>query len=141
MASSAARRCKVLLVVNVSGQCRLMPINYSQLDEKFKAQGLEILAFPCNQFASQEPDTHDEIMKIVAKCKCQFTFFEKHDVNGGAARPVFTYLKAQLPGSFGSFVKWNFTKFLVDRNDNPVKRFAPSDALLEQAPAAFKWWR
>jgi glutathione peroxidase-family protein len=143
-------RGKVLLVVNVSSLCALTPINYPQLaklDEKYKAQGLEILAFPCNQFASQEPGTHDEIMKTVAKYKCQFTFFEKHDVNGAAARPVFTYLKAQLPGSFGSFVKWNFTKFLVDRNGNPVKRFAPSDAplsfeqeivaLLEQAPAAF----
>jgi glutathione peroxidase-family protein len=139
---------KVILVVNVSSLCGLTPINYpemTQLDEKYRDQGLEILAFPCNQFASQEPGTHEEIMEFVKQYNCKFPFFEKHDVNGAHARPVFTYLKAKLPGSFGNYVKWNFTKFLVDRNGQPFKRFAPTDkpfsfeedikTLLAQKPA------
>ncbi|DBA02529.1 TPA: hypothetical protein N0F65_011001 [Lagenidium giganteum] len=121
---------KVVLVVNVSSLCGLTPTNYpelTKLDEMYRDQGLEILAFPCNQFASQEPGTHEEIMEFVKQYNCKFQFFEKHDVNGANARPVFTYLKAKLPGSFGNFVKWNFTKFLVDRNGVPYKRYAPKD--------------
>lgn len=122
---------KVLLVVNVSSNCGLTPSNYPalvELDEKYRDQGLEILAFPCNQFALQEPGSHDEIMAFVKKFNAKFSFFEKNDVNGAHARPVFTYLKAKLPtSSFGSFVKWNFTKFLVDRNGQPFKRFSPYD--------------
>lgn len=140
---------KVLLVVNVSSKCGLTPTNYpelAELDKRYRDQGLAILAFPCNQFAGQEPGTHEEIMEFVKKYNCEFPFFEKHDVNGADARPVFTYLKAKLPGSFGNFVKWNFTKFLVDRNGQPYKRFGPKElpfsfeddikALLEQKPAA-----
>ncbi|GAB9471837.1 Phospholipid hydroperoxide glutathione [Globisporangium polare] len=121
---------KVLLVVNVSSNCGLTPTNYPalvELDRKYRDQGLEILAFPCNQFALQEPGSHEEIMAFVKKYNCEFPFFEKSDVNGANARPVFTYLKAKLPTSFGSFVKWNFTKFLVDRNGQPYKRFSPYD--------------
>ncbi|KAG2519827.1 hypothetical protein JM18_005985 [Phytophthora kernoviae] len=121
---------KVVLAVNVSSKCGLTPTNYpelQQLYEKYKDEGLEILAFPCNQFAGQEPGTHEEIMEFVKQYNVTFPFFEKHDVNGATARPVFTYLKTKLPGSFGSFVKWNFTKFLVDRNGQPYKRFAPKD--------------
>ncbi|KAJ0389609.1 hypothetical protein ATCC90586_011275 [Pythium insidiosum] len=66
-------------------------------------------------------------MEFVKRYNCEFPFFEKRDVNGANARPVFAYLKEQLPGSFGNFVKWNFTKFLVDRNGKPYKRYAPKD--------------
>jgi len=128
--SMANYKGKVVLVVNVSSLCGLTPTNYpelTQLDEKYRDQGLEILAFPCNQFSNQEPGTHEEIMEFVKQYNCTFPFFEKHDVNGASARPVFTYLKAKLPGSFGNFVKWNFTKFLVDRNGQPYKRYAPKD--------------
>ncbi|RAW25177.1 hypothetical protein PC110_g18405, partial [Phytophthora cactorum] len=121
---------KVVLAVNVSSKCGLTPTNYpelQQLYEKYKDEGLEVLAFPCNQFAGQEPGTHEEIMEFVKQYNVTFPFFEKHDVNGATARPVFTYLKTKLPGSFGDFVKWNFTKFLVDRNGQPYKRFAPKD--------------
>ncbi|RLN89929.1 hypothetical protein BBJ28_00004624 [Nothophytophthora sp. Chile5] len=121
---------KVVLVVNVSSKCGLTPINYpelAQLDEKYRDQGLEILAFPCNQFLQQEPGTHEEIMEFVKQYDCKFTFFEKADVNGATARPVFTYLKAKLPGTFGNYIKWNFTKFLVDRNGQPFKRYAPKE--------------
>ncbi|KAF4038543.1 Glutathione peroxidase [Phytophthora infestans] len=121
---------KVVLAVNVSSKCGLTPTNYPELQtlyEKYKDEGLEVLAFPCNQFAGQEPGAHEEIMEFVKQYNVTFPFFEKHDVNGATARPVFTYLKTKLPGSFGDFVKWNFTKFLVDRNGQPYKRFAPKD--------------
>uniref|UniRef100_K3WJ85 Glutathione peroxidase n=1 Tax=Globisporangium ultimum (strain ATCC 200006 / CBS 805.95 / DAOM BR144) TaxID=431595 RepID=K3WJ85_GLOUD len=121
---------KVLLVVNVSSNCGLTPSNYPalvELDNKYRDQGLVVLAFPCNQFALQEPGTHEEIMEFVKKYNCKFPFFEKNDVNGAKARPVFTYLKAKLPTKFGSFVKWNFTKFLIDRKGQPYKRFSPYD--------------
>ncbi|GMF41008.1 unnamed protein product [Phytophthora fragariaefolia] len=128
--SMAKYKGKVVLAVNVSSKCGLTPTNYPELQElyaKYKDQGLEVLAFPCNQFAGQEPGTHEEIMEFVKQYNVTFPFFEKHDVNGATARPVFTYLKTKLPGSFGDFVKWNFTKFLVDRNGQPFKRFAPKD--------------
>ena len=121
---------KVVLAVNVSSKCGLTPTNYpelQQLYEKYKPEGLEVLAFPCNQFAGQEPGTNAEIMEFVKQYNVTFPFFTKDDVNGAAARPVFTYLKAKLPGTFGDFVKWNFTKFLVDRNGQPYKRFAPKE--------------
>ncbi|RLN57196.1 hypothetical protein BBP00_00007624 [Phytophthora kernoviae] len=121
---------KVVLVVNVSSKCGLTPTNYpelQQLYEKYKDEGLEILAFPCNQFAGQEPGTNEEIIEFVKQYNVTFPLFEKNDVNGSDARPVFTYLKAKLPGTFGNYIKWNFTKFLVDRNGQPFKRYAPKD--------------
>ncbi|KAI9915623.1 hypothetical protein PsorP6_006859 [Peronosclerospora sorghi] len=128
--SMAKYKGKVVLAVNVSSKCGLTPTNYPELQQlygKYKDEGLEVLAFPCNQFAGQEPGSHEEIMEFVKQYNVTFPFFEKHDVNGANARPVFTYLKTKLPGSFGDFVKWNFTKFLVDRNGQPYKRFAPKD--------------
>ncbi|KAF1314189.1 Phospholipid hydroperoxide glutathione, partial [Globisporangium splendens] len=121
---------KVLLVVNVSSNCGLTPTSYPELtalDEKYREQGLVILAFPSNQFGSQEPGTNEEIVEFVKQYNAQYQFFEKADVNGAHARPVFAYLKAKLPGTFGNYIKWNFTKFLVDRNGQPYKRFAPTD--------------
>ncbi|CAI5726856.1 unnamed protein product [Peronospora destructor] len=128
--SMAKYKGKVVLAVNVSSKCGLTPTNYPELQQlyaKYKDEGLEVLAFPCNQFAGQEPGTHEEIMEFVKHYNVTFPFFEKHDVNGATARPVFTYLKAKLPGTFGNYIKWNFTKFLVDRNGQPFKRFAPKD--------------
>ncbi|CAI5744305.1 unnamed protein product [Peronospora destructor] len=128
--SMAKYNGKVVLAVNVSSKCGLTPTNYPELQQlyaKYKDEGLEVLAFPCNQFAGQEPGTHEEIMEFVKHYNVTFPFFEKHDVNGATARPVFTYLKAKLPGTFGNYIKWNFTKFLVDRNGQPFKRFAPKD--------------
>jgi glutathione peroxidase len=121
---------KVLLIVNVSSNCGLTPKNYPELtvlDEKYRDQGLEILAFPCNQFGSEEPGTNEDIIEFVKQFNAQYQFFEKADVNGAHARPVFAFLKAKLPGTFGNYIKWNFTKFLVDRNGVPYKRFAPTD--------------
>ncbi|KAF1314173.1 Phospholipid hydroperoxide glutathione, partial [Globisporangium splendens] len=123
-------RGKVLLLVNVASNSKLAPQNYSELSmlyQKYCDQGFEVLAFPCNQFGSEEPGTNEQILEYVKQFDANCQFFEKADVNGAHARPVFTYLKAKLPGKFGNYIKWNFTKFLVDRNGVPYKRYAPTD--------------
>ena len=122
---------KVLLVVNVASKCGFTP-QYTGLEalyKKYHGKGLEVLGFPCNQFGSQEPGSEDEIAQF---CELNFgvTFplFAKVDVNGDAAAPVYKYLKAEKPGLLGSeAIKWNFTKFLVDRKGHVVKRYAPND--------------
>jgi len=124
-------RGQVLLVVNVASQCGFTP-QYKGLEalyQRYHARGLEILGFPCNQFGGQEPGTEKEIAQF---CELNFgvTFplFAKIDVNGEAAAPLYKYLKAEKPGLLGSeAIKWNFTKFLVDRDGKPLKRYAPND--------------
>jgi len=122
---------KVMLIVNTASQCGFTP-QYKGLEklyEKFHEQGLEILGFPCNQFGQQEPGDEKEIAQF---CELNygvtFPMFAKVDVNGEKAAPVYKYLKAEKPGLLGSEgIKWNFTKFLVDRKGNVVKRYAPND--------------
>ena len=124
-------RGKVMLVVNTASQCGFTP-QYKGLEsvyEKLHGRGLEILGFPCNQFGGQEPGDEKEIAQF---CELNFgvTFpmFAKVDVNGDDAAPLFKFLKAEKPGLLGSeAIKWNFTKFLVDREGNVVKRYAPND--------------
>jgi len=88
---------------------------------------LRILAFPCNQFGGQEPGTNAEIKDFARnKEHAKFDLFAKIDVNGNNADPLYKYLKSKQSGTLGSFIKWNFTKFLVDRNGQPIKRYAPS---------------
>ena len=119
---------KVVLVVNTASKCGLTPQfeGLEELNKKYKDQGLVILGFPCNQFAHQEPGNAKEIQEF-----CQinygvsFPMFEKIEVNGANAHPLYKYLKSKKGGWFGSSIKWNFTKFLVDRNGNPIKRFSP----------------
>ena len=123
---------KVLLVVNVASQCGFTS-QYKELQglyDEFHSQGLEILAFPCNQFGGQEPGTPQQ---IEAFCSTRFgvTFpvFQKTDVNGSNVHPLFEYLKTAAPGLLGTEgIKWNFTKFLVNRNGLPVKRFASANS-------------
>ena len=120
---------KVILVVNTASKCGFTP-QYEGLEtlyQKYNEQGLEILGFPCNQFGGQEPGTADEIQHF-----CQmnygvtFTMFDKIEVNGDGAHPLYKWLKDELPGLAGSkSIKWNFTKFLIDLQGNPVKRYAP----------------
>ncbi|KAF1317895.1 Phospholipid hydroperoxide glutathione, partial [Globisporangium splendens] len=127
-------RGKVLLLVNVASGCKMAFHNFpalTVLHEKYRDRGFEVLAFPCNQFGSEEPRNHEEIVQYVSQFNANYQLFEKADVNGSHARPVFTFLKAKLPGTFGSFVKWNFTKFLVDRNGVPYKRYSPKDSPLD----------
>jgi len=102
---------------------------YEQMQELYKRhkdKGFEILAFPCNQFGKQEPGTNEEIKQFVKeKFSVGFPVFDKINVNGKDAHPIFSFLRSQLSGVLGSSVKWNFTKFLCDRRGVPVKRFGP----------------
>lgn len=120
---------KVVLVVNTASKCGLTPQfeGLQKLHEELHDEGLEILGFPCNQFASQDPGSNDEIASFCLKnYGVDFTMFEKIDVNGDEAHPIFKYLKDELPGTLGKKVKWNFTKFLVGKDGEPIKRFAPT---------------
>lgn len=103
-------------------------MNYTelvQLHEKYEPQGLSILAFPCNQFGGQEPGTEAEIKKFAEGYGVKFDMFSKIKVNGNDTHPLWDFLKNKQGGMLGNFIKWNFTKFLVDRNGNPVARYSP----------------
>ena len=122
---------KTLLVVNVASKCGFTS-QYTELEQiykEYKDSGLEILAFPCNQFGAQEPGDADEIKSFCSLTyNVTFPMFSKVDVNGDQSAPVYTYLKDSLPGLLGiKAVKWNFTKFLVNKTGQPVKRYAPAD--------------
>lgn len=125
---------KVLLIVNVASQCGLTNSNYTELTElyqKYKDQGLEILAFPCNQFGAQEPGDNEQIVEFVCtRFKAEFPIFDKVDVNGNSAAPIYKFLKSSKGGLFGDSIKWNFTKFLVDKEGNVVERYAPTTSPL-----------
>ena len=119
---------RVVLVVNTASQCGFTP-QYAGLEhlyKQYKDQGVVILGFPCNQFGQQEPGGAKEIAET---CEINygvtFPMFSKVDVNGPQAHPLFQWLTAKLPGWFGRRVKWNFTKFLIGRDGQPIKRFAP----------------
>jgi len=121
---------KVLLIVNVASKCGFTP-QYEGLEalyKKYKDQGLVVLGFPCNQFGSQEPGSEAEIQNF---CRVNFgvTFpmFSKINVNGEETHPLYRYLKSEQPGILGSeAIKWNFTKFLINREGNVVERFGSS---------------
>lgn len=119
---------KVVLVVNTASHCGFTP-QYEGLEalyKKYAEQGLVVLGFPCNQFGKQEPGGAEEIgQTCYINYGVSFPMFEKIDVNGSAAHPVFRYLKSELPGLLGGRVMWNFTKFLIGRDGKPIKRFAP----------------
>ncbi|MDC7218924.1 MAG: glutathione peroxidase [Spirochaetales bacterium] len=120
---------KVVLVVNTASKCGLTP-KYKGLEELYKTykdQGLVILGFPCNQFANQEPGDSKSISEgCLINYGVSFPVFSKIDVNGDDAHPIFKYLRNKKKGFGGSKIKWNFTKFLIDKEGNPVKRFAPT---------------
>ena len=122
---------KTLLIVNVASKCGFTP-QYKDLQnlyEKYQDQGLEVLGFPCNQFGAQEPGTNEEVKSFCdLNYNVSFKMFDKIDVNGSNASPLFKYLKHESPGIMGTeAVKWNFTKFLVNKDGQVVKRFAPKD--------------
>ncbi len=120
---------KVLLIVNTATGCGFTPqyTGLQTLYEKYRDRGLEILDFPCNQFANQAPGTDEEIVTFcTGRFGITFPQFSKIDVNGKNESPLYTYLKRQQKGTLGSKIKWNFTKFLVDRKGNVVARFAPT---------------
>ena len=119
---------KVLLIVNTATGCGFTP-QYEGLEalyRKYKDRGFEILDFPCNQFANQAPGTNEEIVSFCKlKYDVSFPQFSKIDVNGANEDPLYTFLKSQKGGVLGRKIKWNFTKFLVDREGNVVDRFGP----------------
>ncbi|XP_022730015.1 phospholipid hydroperoxide glutathione peroxidase 1, chloroplastic-like isoform X2 [Durio zibethinus] len=121
---------KVLLIVNVASRCGLTTSNYSELShihEKYKTQGFEILAFPCNQFGGQEPGSNPEIKQFACtRFKAEFPIFDKVDVNGPNTAPVYQFLKSSAGGFLGDLVKWNFEKFLVDKNGKVAERYPPT---------------
>ncbi len=118
----------VVLIVNTATRCGLAPQfeGLEQLHLAYKEKGLVVIGFPCDQFAGQEPESN-ATMEEVCKVNHGVTFrlTEKVDVNGPDTHAVFRFLKKELPGLFGSRIKWNFTKFVLDRSGRPVKRFAP----------------
>ena len=117
---------KVVLVVNTASKCGFTP-QYEGLEalyKKFKDKGLVILGFPCNQFGGQEPGDATEISNSCSlKYGVSFPMFSKIEVNGNNAHPLYKFLKTQLPGTLGNEIKWNFTKFLLDRNGKPIQRY------------------
>ena len=119
---------KVVLVVNTASKCGLTP-QYEGLEKlyrEYKDKGLVILGFPCNQFAGQEPGGEKEISEgCLINYGVSFPMFSKIDVNGPSADPIYKYLKSELPGFPGNEIKWNFGKFMLDRNGKPYKRFSP----------------
>ncbi|KAF4403852.1 hypothetical protein G4B88_014308 [Cannabis sativa] len=136
---------KVLLIINVASKCLnlctlyivsalqfsgLTDSNYAELNQlykKYKDQGFEILAFPCNQFDEQEPGTNEEITEFVCtRFKSEFPIFGKIEVNGDNTAPVYKFLKAGKWGFFGDNIQWNFTKFLVDKDGKVTDRYYPT---------------
>jgi glutathione peroxidase len=120
---------KVLLIVNTASKCGFTP-QYRGLEElhrDYGSRGFAVLGFPCNQFGGQEPGNAGKIQEFCTeKYDVTFPLFEKIDVNGAKAHPLYEYLKRQQSGLLGSSIKWNFTKFLVDREGRVVGRFAPT---------------
>ena len=121
-------RGKVMLIVNTATGCGFTPqyAGLQQLYTDYREKGLEILDFPCNQFANQAPGSDEEISKFcVGRFAVSFKIFSKVDVNGEKEEPLFKYLKREKSGLMGSKIKWNFTKFLVDRDGTVLRRYAP----------------
>jgi glutathione peroxidase len=120
---------KVLLIVNTASKCGFTP-QYRGLEDlhrEFAPRGFSVLGFPCNQFGAQEPGRADEIREFCSSTyDVTFPLFDKVDVNGSKAHPLFQFLKQQQSGLLGSSIKWNFTKFLVDRAGKVVARYAPT---------------
>ncbi len=120
---------KVLLIVNTASACGFTP-QYKGLEavqQKYGARGFSVLGFPCNQFGRQEPGSAAEIGQFCSSnYAVSFPMFDKIDVNGDGAHPLYQYLKGEKAGLLGSSIKWNFTKFLIDRSGKVVGRYAPT---------------
>lgn len=120
---------QVVLVVNTASECGFTP-QYAGLEalyQKYREQGFTVLAFPCNQFGGQEPGGPDEIEQVCrVNYGVSFPVFEKVDVNGSGAHPIFEWLTRSLGGFLTRGIKWNFTKFLIARDGTPIERFSPT---------------
>lgn len=136
-----AYRDKVLLLVNTATKCGLAPQfeALEALHQEYKESGLVVIGFPCNQFADQEPETNETVVQV---CTLNFgvTFMlaQKIEVNGPGTHPLFGYLKAHSKSTLGSDIKWNFTKFLVSRDGQSIRRFAPTTTPEKMRPTIEK---
>lgn len=134
----------VCIIVNVASQCGYTKNNYAELEELYEeygeSKGLRILAFPCNQFAGQEPGTNEEICEFAKTKNVKFDMFGKVNVNGADAHPLYKYLKHVQGGTLGDFIKWNFTKFIIDKNGVPVERHGPSTNPKDLLKSLEKYW-
>ncbi|MDR3763660.1 MAG: glutathione peroxidase [Acidobacteriota bacterium] len=130
-------RGKVLLIVNTASKCGFTP-QYKGLEDlfqKYRAQGLEVLGFPCDQFGHQEPGSDEDIRGFCElNYGVSFPLYSKIEVNGDAAHPLYKFLRAEAGGLLGDAIKWNFTKFLVGRDGRVLERFAPTTAPEKVAP-------
>jgi len=125
--SMADYKGKVVVIVNTASKCGFTPqyAGLEELNRKYRDKGLVICGFPCNQFGRQEPGDSKEISEgCLINYGVSFQMFEKTEVNGKDAHPLFIYLKRQLPGFLGGRIKWNFTKFVIDRDGKAVNRFS-----------------
>lgn len=123
-----------MLIVNVASKCGFTRGNYKELNElytKYHKQGLEILGFPCNQFGHQEPGCDVDIKRFMEANNVEFDMFAKVDVNGDNAIPLYNWLKSKEGGTLFDAIKWNFTKFLINKEGVPVGRYAPQKSPLE----------
>lgn len=134
----------VCIIVNVASQCGYATNHYQELgelyDEFSDSKGLRILAFPCNQFANQEPGGAAEICSFISTKNVKFDVFEKVNVNGNDAHPLWKYLKHKQGGTLGDFIKWNFTKFIIDKNGQPVERHGPNTSPKQLLKSLEKYW-
>lgn len=120
---------RVMLIVNVASKCGFTRTNYKELNElysKYRDQGLAILGFPCNQFNHQEPGCDVDIKEFMNKNGVEWDMFAKVDVNGAKAIPLYHWLKSKAGGTLIDAIKWNFTKFLINKEGIPVSRYGPS---------------
>lgn len=134
----------VCIIVNVASRCGHTKSNYEQFVELYdkyaESKGLRILAFPCNQFGTQEPGDSEKIRCFAEKKGVKFDMFEKINVNGPKAHPLWIYLREKIPGPKGKAIKWNFTKFIVNDEGEPVERFASSTKPLKLIETLEKYW-
>ncbi|KAK9872387.1 hypothetical protein WA026_017845 [Henosepilachna vigintioctopunctata] len=137
-------RGHVLIIVNVASKCGYTNNHYTELNELFEeyseSKGLRILGFPCNQFGGQEPGDNNQICEFTKKRSVKFDLFEKINVNGNDAHPLFKYLKHKQGGLLIDAIKWNFTKFIVDKNGQPVDRQGPNVSPKAMLKTLEKYW-
>jgi glutathione peroxidase len=135
--SMAEFKDKIVIVVNTASKCGLTPQyeGLEELNKKYKGEGLVILGFPCNQFGMQEPGNAQNIQEFCElNYGVSFPMFSKIEVNGQNAHPLYKYLKSKKGGWFNSAIKWNFTKFVIDKTGKPVERFAPTTKPQDMEP-------
>lgn len=137
-------RGHVCIIVNVASQCGYAKNHYDELNELYnqyaESKGLRILGFPCNQFAGQEPGDSQQICQLIQTKNLKLDMFEKIDVNGNNAHPLWNYLKYKQGGLLVDAIKWNFTKFIIDKNGQPVERHGPNTSPKNLIQSLEKYW-